>query len=112
MTVTLSAYVFVWPAPSVTVRLTWYVPPLTYVWLRATTVPVVIDPSPKLHARDTMPWSSLGELLLNVQVVRVHVYPNRATGGRSGGGVVVTVAVALELWPAPSYTVSVTTCVP
>src|SRR5439155_20051467 len=100
-----------WPGPSVTVSVTGVVPPALYVRLGATTFPAEV-PSPKVHARETMPWSSLDASLVKEQVDTTHVNPRRATGGRSGGGVVVTLVVAVELWPAPSNTVSVTTCVP
>ena len=64
-------------------------------------------PSPKLHPRDVMPWSSLDASLENVQARPMQLAVNAATGGRSGA-VTVTLWVTLFVWPILSVTVSVT----
>jgi hypothetical protein len=76
----------------------------------ATTFPA-IEPSPKVHARDTMPWSSLDVPLSKEQDSPAQIAVTLAVGGRSGV-VTVIVSFAVALCPDPSVTVSVTTYVP
>jgi hypothetical protein len=69
------------PTASVTVSVTAYVPPPSgYLWLTATTL-LADAPSPNVHARVTMPWSSLEPLPSKEHVSPEQVAESCATGG-------------------------------